>query len=300
MELETRDKKVLGSVLQVQLPVGHPKLITRCFEEAVRIERAYSRFLPNSELSKLNSNLVVWQDASPEYIQLLLRAKEFFEKSQGNFDVTVKEDLDRLGYDSSYSFKGKQGALQDLGAIRLEGECGFAVDVQAGQVALFKQIDYGGLGKGYALDQIAAIIEKSGVDHYCINAGGDIYAKCGKDCPPWEILLEHPDNPARAIGKIILDGRAIAASAPNRRKWANGLHHLINAKTREPATGVKGTFVLAKTGIEADAYSTAIFTAGFQWAVALCQSLPVEAMVISSENKVYHTPGFDAQLYSNP
>ena len=132
--------------------------------------------------------------------------------------------------------------------------------------------------------------------HFYINAGGDMLAKRGGGEGPWKIILEHPDNPSLAIGTIELDGMSIAGSAPNRRKWG-GCHHLINAKTGMPSEGAKAIFVLAKTGAEADAYATAIFTAGFREGIALSQELPVEILFISSENKMYQSKGFRAELF---
>ena len=293
-ELACREQKVLGSILVIQLPAGAGEgVFGRCFAEAKRIEQKFSRFLPDSELCRLNANLGVWQDASEEYLHLLGRAQEFYEKSGGRFDVSLKADLERLGYDPSYSFRRKGGRAKDF-----EDESpAYSIDERRGQVALFREVELGGLGKGYALDRIAQIIDAAGLQHYCINAGGDIYARRGAGELPWRVLLEHPGDPKRAMGEIALDGQAIAASAPNRRKWGDGLHHLLDAKTGEPVTGVKATFIVAKTGIEADAYSTAIFTAGFEGAVQLCKTLPVQAMVISGEDKVFRTDGFDAKLF---
>jgi thiamine biosynthesis lipoprotein ApbE len=75
------------------------------------------------------------------------------------------------------------------------------------------------------------------------------------------------------------------------------MHHLINAKTLTPSQGVKAIFLIAATGMEADAYATAIFTAGFEKGAALAASLPVQMLLISSENKMYKTPDFAAEFF---
>jgi thiamine biosynthesis lipoprotein ApbE len=49
--------------------------------------------------------------------------------------------------------------------------------------------------------------------------------------------------------------------------------------------------------MEADAYATAIFTAGFEKGAALAASLPVQMLLISSENKMYKTPDFAAEFF---
>lgn len=69
-------------------------------------------------------------------------------------------------------------------------------------------------------------------------------------------------------------------------------------KIRFPfAIGNKAIFIVAKTGIEADAYATAIFCAGFEEGIALSQKLPVQVLLVSSKNRMYQSPGFGAKLF---
>ena len=297
MEIASRSEKLLGTIIEIKLPKQHSQLFPKCFEELSRIEKTYSRFLDDSELSKLNCKLGVWQSAPQEFIFLLLRAQKFKEKSNGNFDITLKATLDSMGYDKNYSFKPKPvpktGILRKLGSLLGD----VRIDRAKGRVLLNKQIEFGGFGKGFALDCVRQLLEQNGVMHYYINAGGDIFARQGKGMEPWIIILEHPDDPEKAIGTIKLDNCSIAGSAPNRRRWGN-FHHLLNAKTKKPASEVKAIFVMAKTGIEADAYATALFGAGFAKGIALSKQLPVELLIISSHGKMFKSAGFEAQLFA--
>lgn len=293
MELASASEQLLGSVIEIKVPKGHSGIFPLCFSEISRIEKAYSRFLEDSELSRLNGSLGVWQGATDEMLFLVSKAEEFRAKSDGNFDITLKTRLEQLGYGPSRPKKSAKPAL-----FRLPGFFSKAikVDLKKRRILLNKEIEFGGFGKGFALDKVSELLEKSGVQHYYINAGGDIFARQGAGEPPWEILLEHPDDPERAIGKVLLNGRSIAGSAPNRRKW-DEYHHLLNAKTGKPAMGVKAIFVIAKTGMEADAYATALFTAGFEEGIALSKRLPVEALIISAQGKMYQSLGFGAELF---
>lgn len=226
-------------------------------------------------------------------IWLISKAIEFKEKTEGNFDITVKSILDDLGYDKEYSFKKKeQTNKKTISQAKQEIE----VNKKDNKVKLNKEIDFGGFGKGFALDRVKELLEQNKINHYYINAGGDIFARSDKNQEPWIILLEHPNDSSRAIGKIELNKRSLAGSAPNRRRWGK-YHHLINMKTREPATGVKAIFVIAKTGIEADTYSTALFTAGFEEGILLSRKLPVEVLIVSNTNKMYQSDGFGAEIF---
>ena len=284
----------MGTVVEIKLPAGSQALFPECFSEIRRIESAFSRFLPDSELSRLDSRLGVWQDASEEFIFLLGKGGEFGRLTDGQFDVTLKELLEGMGYGPK---PAGSGLLRRFGSALRSFSSPFLIDQERRRVLLNRPVEFGGLGKGYALDRVRALLESKGVSHYCLNAGGDIFARQGEGFGPWEILLEHPDDPSMAIGTVRVSNRAIAGSAANRRKWGS-MHHLINPKTRRPSSGMKAAFVIAKTGIEADAYATALFTSGFGKASFLSSSLPVEALLVSGENRIYQSSGFGATLFT--
>ncbi len=292
MVLVSKSQELLGTLIEIKLSRDDASLFPLLFNRLSEIEKRFSRFISTSELCQLNANLGAWQVASSEYIYLLKKSREFNLETDGNFDVTLKSTLDALGYDKDYSFKTKPVSTHST--VKKD----FEIDEKNGKVRLYKEIDFGGIGKGYALDALARVLEEHGVKHYYVNAGGDIIAKRDSREEPWVIILEHPDDSSIAIGTIELDGCAIAASSGNKRMWGDGLHHLINAKTKRPAKEVKAIFVIAPTGIEADVYATSIFCAGFLEGIKLSKKLPVEILMISSENKMYQSKGFKAQLFS--
>ena len=292
MEICSKSWEILGSKIEVKLPENFSFLFDSCFDELARIELKYSRFNDSSLLSSINNSLNTTQKVDSEFIYLLEKSLEFWKKTEGNFDISLKSALDRIGYDKNYSFKEKQSEIPNIlldQAIK--------IDKSTNVVQLLCEIEFGGFGKGFALDQLSNLIEKAGCDHYFLNAGGDIFAKSNDDQAPWPVLLEHPDDPTLAIGAVMINGYAIAASAPNRRKWGNN-HHLLNAKTKRPANANKAIFLLAASGIEADAYSTAVFTAGFEEGIELSRKLPIELLLVSNKNQMYKSDGFDVTFYS--
>ena len=317
MKLISKAQEVLGSHINIIIPQTKISnyVLSECFAELQRIQSTYSRFLDSSELSHINKQLGKWHNVSDEFIWLLTTAKSLQSLTNGHFDITVKSTLDRLGYDKNYSFVEKSentlSMWQKLNSYF--GSKFFApivIDKKNKRILLRKEIEIGGFGKGFAIDQIRTILARHNVSHYFINAGGDVYAKCGVGQKKWDVLLENPDDVSRAFGRIKLDGAALACSAPNRRKWkaknaskngANGAaekeyHHLINVKTNLPQNSVKAIFVLAKTGIEADGYATALFTAGYKEAIRLSRSLPVKMLIISAKNEMFASAGFKIEF----
>ncbi|MFT4310591.1 MAG: FAD:protein FMN transferase [Candidatus Woesearchaeota archaeon] len=245
-----------------------------CVAELQRIEQKYSRFIPSSMLSSINSNIGHWVRVDKECVMLIEQALRIQQETQGYFSLFVKNTLDALGYDAQYSFTPQHVATYAHNVIDIDG-----INVRA-----HAPIDFGGFGKGWALDQLALLCQQD--TRFYLNGGGDIIVK-----DAWPILLEHPDDTTKTIGKITLYSQAFASSAPNRRKWKHG-HHLINPKTNTPQQTMKAVYVVAETALLADAYATALFCAGFEQALVLAQRLPVQCMLISVHDKVYTTDAF--------
>lgn len=297
MKFYQERKKLLGSEIEIKLPKKSPALFSSCFDIFRDIEKRYSRFLEDSELSYLNKNRGRWASASDEFIYLLEISEELKKRTQGNFDICVKSTLDRIGYDKDYSFSVREKSSETLTRKIIDRLTRpFKINKKEKKVLLNKEIDFGGFGKGYAIDKAAGFLKSKGLNDFYINAGGDIFARSSPGNNPWTILLEHPDDTEKAIGKIELDDHALGCSAPNRRKW-KGQHHLINPKKKEPENSVKAIFVKARTALEADAYATALFCAGFEKGIQLSEKLPVEILIISSRGKMYKSSGFDVAFF---
>lgn len=287
MEVISKVEQILGTEIEIKLPKESQSFFPFCFNLAREIENKYSRFKNNNTLEKINKNLNRWQKVDEETFFLIEKSLELSIKTDGNFDISVKKALERIGYDLQYSFIEKNEEEERI-------EDPIQINREKNEVFLKKEIEFGGIGKGYFLDKAAEFLKNNKIENFYINAGGDIIANSKKD--PWPILLEHPDNSEMAIGKINLNGKSIAASAANKRKWGKN-HHLINAKTRKPANNTKAIFVIAETAIEADCYATALFCAGFNEGIEIGEKLPIDFLIISNENKMYKSENFEVEFF---
>ncbi|MEM2131141.1 MAG: FAD:protein FMN transferase [Candidatus Woesearchaeota archaeon] len=300
--MPTESKEVLGTIVKIILPQYKKKdkkkldyFFHSSFNEFTRIEKKFSRFLDDSELSKANLNLKKWQSASDELIFLLNYALKLHKNTYGYFDITLKSTLDKLGYDKNYSFKEKKFLFFETLKNKIINNLSnnpILIDKNNKKIFLKKEIDFGGFGKGYAVDKVSEILNKNKVKNYFINAGGDIYAK-GKH----KVVLEHPDDNNKAIGIIEIKNKAIASSSAKYRKWKN-YHHLINPKTLKPENSIKSIFVIAEKCIDADAYATALFTSGFENALKLYKKLNVDVLIINSKNKMFISENFNPEFFN--
>lgn len=293
----------LGTPVVLQLVADEESvasfLAKQAFAECARIESAYSRFLENNELSRLNAELGKWTAVNEEFFRLLEFGNRLKVKTGGAFDLSVKALLEGWGYDKNYSLKEK-GAGR-VGHYDLDDSDGFRVRLSA-------PIELGGLGKGYAIDRIVTTLygecgEGRAIRGFCINAGGDLFIQGStENGEPWRVLFEHPQDVTKAIGELSLYGPlALASSSPSRRHWKNGektRHHLVDPRTGGPADQMLSVYVQAPAALLADAYSTALFVLGFEAARALVPSLPVQAMLVGPHGELWRSEGFRGELYT--
>ncbi len=297
-------EEILGSVIRITVVVPFTlrqkaqKAMEAAFEECRRLDREYSRFKIDNQLSKLNAQLDDWQEVTDELFFLLEQGQHIFQKTGGAFNLGVKSLLEQWGYDSKYSFQpspehhsGQQEAADffknppyELSASR--------------KVKLFYPVELGGLGKGYALDLMKKVLED--FDVFCIDAGGDLYARgTPQKNKPWEIFFEHPLDLQQAIGKVDVSGFFLAASNPLKRKWAEKYHHLVDPKSQKPADQMLAVYTQADSGLLADAYSTALFVLGYDDAKKNLPFFPVQAMLVSPSGEIYRTSKFQGELFTH-
>lgn len=259
------------------------RAIQRAFAEAARIEAAYSRFIENNALSALNANIGEWVDVSEELYALIAFGIRVGERSHGAFNLTVKSILEGWGYDANYSLT--EGASS--------GQVG-TLECHEGRVRATASVDLGGLGKGYAIDRM--VNELTDFSNIMVNAGGDLFAR-GQDLKgPWKVALEHPTNAHQAIGIIEVDNFAVGASSPLRRQWRDR-HHLVDPHAGEPAHEMLAVFTQAPAALLADAYSTALFSLGFEKAAQLIPDLPIEALLMGPDGRGWMSEGFRGELF---
>lgn len=232
----------------------------RLFRET---ERRFSRFLPDSELARLNrADRPI--TVSDELFELLIRARAHAAGTGGIFDPAVGAAMDASGYDRSFAPRRLDRDDAPM-ATAPASITMLDLDEARHQVARppHVQLDLGGFLKGLTADRAAALAPGAVV----VDAGGDAVLR---GAPPgddgWTVEIEDPDDAARTIGVLIVRDQAVATSAANRRRWRRGtrsMHHLIDPRTREPAcTDVAQATIVAPTAELADVMAKVAFVVG--------------------------------------
>ena len=314
MEFKEFSFDMLGSKIHIVLEKKlddkkAQKIVQECYEECGRIDDWYSRFKEYNTLTLLNEVIGEWQEVDEEVLYLFSKAKEFETQTDNYFTLSTKEILEAWGYDVEYNLDKNSSYNEDefedwsdrekkekklVQKISIKS---FEIDEEEMSVKLNSPIEFGGLGKGYALDCMVEICKNHNLNAFMISAGGDLYSYHKDSTKGFLVYLEHPINEKEQIGTIDVNGFSLASSNSNRRKW-NNYHHIVNPKTKQPANEMLSVYIQAQKGIDADAYATALYAMGFDRAKEVLMSLKgVEGLLISNDLKIWKTNNFKCTLH---
>ena len=253
-------------------------------EFVLRFEKKYSRFLPDSEVSRINKSKKREFRVSDDLATMLTLGKKLEELTEGHFNLNLKRLMSGYGYDAKLSLEPRPKEIKPpQGKFYLEGQI------------LYKgpevEFDLGSLGKGYLIDQVAGLLKTNGLSSYIIDGGGDIYGSIKADGRPWKIAIEHPSHPEQIIGSVELSNRALASSSANKRRFRN-FHHLLDAVAAIPTNEILAVSVLADQAAVADACATAIFVSPSKFWPVIAREFKIDYLVVLPDLSYQKTDDF--------
>ena len=211
--------------------------------EVWRIEDKYSRYNQRSICSAINNNAGHSVAIDEETYLLLNFAEQCYQLSDGLFDISSGV-LRKV-----WSFQGEEGDIDNFPTAEQVNQklahVGWRkVNFDQNQISLVKgmEIDFGGIGKEYAVDRGIILAKQLTNSPVLVNLGGDLAVTCSRlNNEPWQVAIEHPDtdnNHASLADMIVsLKSGALATSGDARRFLINDgkrYSHILNAKTGWP------------------------------------------------------------------
>jgi thiamine biosynthesis lipoprotein len=265
----------MASEVRLVVVDGPADAADRALRRVAHLERRWTRFDPDSELSWLNRAGGLPVDVSAETVVLVTAMVEAWRLTDHRYDPSTLPSLLAAGYDRSV-VDGRPAAPlppdvrrgADLDAVR--------IDPVAGTVQLPPRaaLDPGGIGKGLAADLVASELVAGGAAGALVSIGGDL-ALSGRppDGDHWTIDVEQPGEPGRRLLALHVDHGGVATSSTVSRRWTSGdrsHHHVIDPATGRPAaTDLVSASVVAATAWQAEALATAALLVGSEAAPAL-------------------------------
>lgn len=266
-------RRAMACRFELVLEGADPARLRAAGEEALReierIEDRLSFYRPASELSRLNARAA---DApvrvSAPLFGLLRTARTLHAETGGAFDPTVGPLM------RAWGFTRGPGRLPDPAALdaarRCTGMAHVELDEDARTVRFTRpgvQLDLGGIGKGFAVDEAVAVLRESGVRNALLHGGTSTVAALG--APPeadaWAVAVAAPGDGEAPLAVVRLRDAVLSVSAPHGKAFeAEGrvYGHVLDPRRGAPSEGAALAATVTGTATEGDALSTALLVLG--------------------------------------
>lgn len=285
--------------------------IKNLLNEYHKLYDIYTLYDGVNNLCKLNQTVNGQHQAlkvDKKIIDLLLFAKEMHQKTNGKINVAMGSVLSIWHQYRTNGIDDPNNALLPPAQILQDALpyidiSNLLINTTDNTVAIKEPktlLDVGGIAKGYAVEQIAKQMKKSGMNGYILNVGGNVRIVGNRpDKEKWKVGIENPnpnDTENPYIEYLSLSEMSLVTSGSYQRFYTvNGknYHHIIDPNTLYPAEYFTSVSVLCKDSGLADALSTALFCLDLKEGKQLLKSFPeVEVMWVLKDNTTEYTNGF--------
>ncbi len=278
----------MGSPCEILID-GPVELIRLGFSRLRQLEQTWSRFLPDSELNRLQARRGNWLECSDDLVAALQWCRRMHAETHGLFDPSIRASLEQLGYDRTFAEIVEQASRPSDATVATaaQGLAGLEISDNWVRLAPDLSIDLGGIGKGLAADLVADELIAAGANSSYVSLGGDIHA-AGEpvDENGWRVPLLHPTT-GDAVDHHALYSGALVMSTVAIRRWVRGedeYHHIIDPRSGHPArTDLVAVAVADQTAARGEALAKAAIIAGSIDGAALLRSADVKAWMISAD-----------------
>jgi thiamine biosynthesis lipoprotein len=292
MKASTYSFDAIGTTwsLEIEDIIGSEKkdeLLLKIKDRIELFDKAYSRFREDgliAQISRSSGTYVFPMDADT----LFSYYKKFYDITDGKVTPLIGDVLSDAGYNLEYTLVQSKTLDRPLPWDEV-------LEYRYPKLVVKKKttLDFGAGGKGYLIDIISSLMEKEGIEEYCIDAGGDMLVR-NSTITPLQVGLEDPEDINKVIGTVSLVNQSIAGSAGNRRVWGE-FHHIIDPETLTSPRHTLGLWVIAQNTILADLLATALF---FTEPSILAEHFQFEFLVVHADRSITKSQGFVVDLFS--
>ena len=244
--------------------------VAECLEA---VNQQMSTYRDDSELSRFNAAVAdQWFGLSPATYRVLKEAERIHEITGGAFDPTVGPLVKLWNFGPGRQPTDRVPSDEQIAEARAVVGM-HHVDLRAQPPAARKDLaavylDLSAIAKGYAVDQVAELLDAQGMTDYMVEVGGEVRTR-GRNAEnlPWQIAIERPTNGSRTIHRVLaLRDRALATSGDYRNYFEiEGARycHILDPRSGRPVSHrLASVSVLSDSCMTADALATALFVLG--------------------------------------
>lgn len=250
-----------------------------------------STYESNSVISNFNKNrrdFSVQRDLHPHFWDNFRLSQKLSKETEGFFDPTVMPLVQYWGFGTKKKFPENIDSSKVKQLVDNVGMDGIEIIFLGNDLIYFKKLkrevklDFSAIGKGYAVDKVADLLESQGDSTYFVEIGGEVRAKgLNATGSAWSIGVNTPDPSATAqdmISKFQIIDKAVATSGNYRNYYefqGQRFGHTIDPQSGYPKmTNLLSATVFHESCTTADALATAFMSMGLDKALEISKKIP--------------------------
>ena len=261
------------------------------------IENIASTYRSDSQLSEFNANPSTdWIKVRPEFCHMIMAALDISVMTHGAFDITAGPLVNLWGFGPSDQ-ENEIPTDEEIAAVgeyigyqMLETDCDYG-SIRKASAETY--VDLSGWAKGYAVDEIAALIDKYALANYLVEIGGELRARgYNAEQRKFSVAIEKPlQNNEMSYTVLRLSDVSVATSGDYRNFFerdGNRYSHTIDPRTGRPVSHeLAGVTVISTNTAFADAMATALLVLGLEDGLALAEKLRIAAyFLVRTDNGI--------------
>lgn len=266
--------RAMATEFAVLLPAACQRGVDAAVEVLDRLqglERRWTIFRDDSEIARVNRQAADREvSLAPASYAVIEQSLEWSRRTEGAFDITAGPLVDAWGFTRRSGRKPTpteiEAALASVGYrhLRLAAHPPSIRFLRPGMA-----INLGAIGKGAALDELAAQLRSRGQEHFLIHGGNSSVLAMGDQQPGsgtgWKVGIAHPSKPRRRLGGIWLRNAALSTSGSGKQFFhyrGRRYGHVIDPRSGYPAGDLMSLTVVCPSAADADACATGLFVMG--------------------------------------
>ena len=269
-----------------------------------RMHKDWHAWKPGGELHDINQAMDRGDtiEVSDFVLPLLLQGQQYEAMSGGLFNPAIGKLIGAWGFHADELPKGE---LPDFAKIKmLASRQASMADVmfEGNQVSTINRtvsFDFGGFGKGVALDMAVEKLKAFGIENAIVNAGGDLNTIGHPSDRLWSVGIRDPRDWGVIASVELTGGENLYTSGNYERfRMSEGVKyaHIIDPRTGMPVDHTASASVIHENGAFADAAATALVVAGPDaWETVVERMGLKYAMIVDTESRVFITPEMKAR-----
>ncbi len=266
-------------------------IIEKAYLRVDSLNQIFSDYLESSEINTVCQKIQIWQPIS-EDLHHVLKISEIANKmSGGAFDITVGHIVKVWRKARKTKQMPDDATLQ--AALKKTGFRNIQIDANSPRMRFNTEgvlLDFGGIVKGFAAQEVVDILTKNGFPYCLVDAGGDLVA--GKKPPMssgWNIGVSLPNSDKKMMPYLLsIENQAVATSGDMYQFFEHEgkrYSHIVNPKTGLGLTHQRNVTVIAPDGATADWLATACSILRIRKAKRLIRKYPNSALLILENKK---------------